>query len=216
LREHGCLPLDVAIVPANLKQVEELLRAGVEHVGFGLDAACERIFEKVKGPGWNRRMALLEQAARRFPGHIAVHLIVGLGEREREMAEMMQRMHDLGVVVGLFAFTPVRGTRMEATPPPPLSAYRRLQAARYLITHGYARAGQFSYDEEGRITALSPSHWRAILSHGDAFRTSGCPHCNRPYYNERPGGPLYNYPRPLRPQEAAQALRETGLCQTGT
>ena len=24
--------------------------------------------------------------------------------------------------------------------------------------------------------------------------TSGCPHCNRPYYNEDPRGVLYNFP----------------------
>jgi biotin synthase len=24
--------------------------------------------------------------------------------------------------------------------------------------------------------------------------TSGCPNCNRPYYNETPSGPILNYP----------------------
>ena len=36
---------------------------------------------------------------------------------------------------------------------------------------------------------------------GDAFQTVGCPGCNRPYYNERPSGPLYNYPRDLTMEE---------------
>jgi len=26
------------------------------------------------------------------------------------------------------------------------------------------------------------------------YLTSGCPSCNRPYYNEKPSGPIYNYP----------------------
>ncbi|HDI74230.1 MAG TPA: hypothetical protein ENF57_04430 [Candidatus Korarchaeota archaeon] len=28
----------------------------------------------------------------------------------------------------------------------------------------------------------------------EAFLTSGCPSCNRPFYNERPRGPIYNFP----------------------
>ena len=46
-----------------------------------------------------------------------------------------------------------------------------------------------------------------------AFQTSGCPGCNRPYYNERPGHVPYNYPRPLNADEAAEALRATGLVE---
>ena len=40
----------------------------------------------------------------------------------------------------------------------------------------------------------------------EAFRTSGCPGCNRPYYNERPGQIPYNYPRPPTPAELADAV----------
>jgi len=43
---------------------------------------------------------------------------------------------------------------------------------------------------------------------GEPFRTSGCPDCNRPFYNERPSGPLYNYPRPLTTEEAARAIQD--------
>jgi biotin synthase len=43
---------------------------------------------------------------------------------------------------------------------------------------------------------------------GEPFQTSGCPNCNRPFYNEQPGGPMYNYPRPLSSAEAEQAIRE--------
>ena len=35
------------------------------------------------------------------------------------MVEMIWNMHEWGVTVGLFAFTPVRGTAMEDQPPPP-------------------------------------------------------------------------------------------------
>jgi biotin synthase-related radical SAM superfamily protein len=202
------LPVDAAILPHNVNQVEALLAAGVEHIGFGLDAACERVFREVKRSDWGRSMKLVEEAARRFPGHVAVHLIVGLGETEREMVEMIQRMHNLGVVVGLFAFTPVRGTAMQDQPPPPLDTYRRMQVVRHLICQDLATLGDFAFSAEGQLVSFGRPDLAKVLADGVAFQTSGCPGCNRPFYNERPGGPLYNYPRPLTPAEALRAVAE--------
>jgi biotin synthase-related radical SAM superfamily protein len=205
------LPLDAAILAHSVGQVEALLRVGVEHVGFGLDAACERVFRRVKRGDWERNLKLIEEAAHRFPGHVAVHLIVGLGETEREMAEMIQRMHDLGVIVGLFAFTPVRGTALQDQLPPSLDTYRRMQVARHLISHDLATLGDFAFSAEGRLVSFGRPDLAEMLTDGVAFQTSGCPDCNRPFYNERPGGPLYNYPRPLTPAEALRAVTELAL-----
>lgn len=207
IRRACDLPVDVSILPRDLEQVEALLAAGLDHIGFGLDAACERVFRRVKGGSWGRSLELIQETARRFPSHAAVHLIVGLGETEREMAETIQHMHDLGAIVALFAFTPVRGTAMENTPPPPLTTYRRTQAARYLISHDLARVEDFAFNG-GRFTSFNIPGLRKLLDNGEAFRTSGCPDCNRPFYNERPGGVMYNYPRPLTPSEAKAAMVE--------
>lgn len=207
------LPVDVAILPHNVDQVEVLLSAGVEHIGFGLDAACKRVFQRVKRGNWERNLKLVEEVAQRFPGHVAVHLIVGLGETEREMTETIQRLHNLGVIVGLFAFTPVRGTAMQDQPPPPLDTYRRMQVARYLISHDLAALGDFTFSTEGRLVSFGLPDLAKMLADGVAFQTSGCPDCNRPFYNERPGGPLYNYPRPLTPVEALRAVAELAVLQ---
>ena len=48
---------------------------------------------------------------------------------------------------------------------------------------------------------------RALKS-GEPFQTSGCPGCNRPFYNETPRGPIYNYPRPLTGDEVEEAISE--------
>ena len=40
-----------------------------------------------------------------------------------------------------------------------------------------------------------------VISSTDAFLTSGCSGCNRPYYTSRPSGPTYNYPRVLNTNE---------------
>jgi biotin synthase-related radical SAM superfamily protein len=201
------VPFDVAILLHDLDQVGQLVEAGAEHIGFGLDAACERVFDQVKGGNWARSLALVEETARTFPGQAAVHLIVGLGETEREMVEQIQWAHDRGVIVGLFAFTPVRGTRLADHLPPPLAVYRRVQAARWLIVHGLARAGAMTFDRQGRLSGFGAP----LPASGEPFRTSGCPDCNRPYYNERPSGAMYNYARPLTADEAARALEEIGI-----
>lgn len=198
------LPFDVAILPHDLDQVRQLLEAGADHIGFGLDAACERVFRQVKGGDWARSLALLEETARRFPGRAAVHLIVGLGETERELVQRVQWAHDRGVTVGLFAFTPVRGTHLDGMPPPDLAVYRRMQAARWLVARGLVRVEQMAFDAAGHLLHLGGS----LPPTGEPFQTSGCPDCNRPFYNEQPGGPWYNYPRPLTTEEAARAIRE--------
>jgi len=198
------VPFDVAILPQDLAQVRQLVEAGADHIGFGLDAACERVFRQVKGGNWARSLALIEETARTFPNHAALHLIVGLGETEKEMVDRIQWAHDLGAAVGLFAFTPVRGTHLADRPPPSLASYRRVQAARWLIVHGLTQAREMAFDDTGQILRLDAS----LPTGGEPFETSGCPDCNRPFYNEQPGGPLYNYPRALTAEEAAQAVQE--------
>jgi biotin synthase len=198
------LPFDIAILPHDLEQVRQLVEAGADHIGFGLDAACQRVFNKVKGGNWLRSLALIEDTARTFSGQAAVHLIVGLGETEQEMVERMQWAHDLGVTVGLFAFTPVRGTHLADLHQPPLAVYRRMQAARWLITHDQASIEDMTFDHQGRLVHLGAP----LPASGKPFQTSGCPDCNRPYYNEQPSGQMYNYPRPLTTAEAAQARDE--------
>jgi biotin synthase len=206
IHAHCDIPFDVAILPANLAQVRELVEAGVDHIGFGLDAACQRVFERIKTGNWARSLDMIEQTARTYPGRAAVHLIVGLGETEREMVEMIWQMRQWGVTVGLFAFTPVRGTAMEDQSPPALSHYRRMQAARQLISAGRAGLSDFAFDAAGQLTDIRLPDWRAILSDGRAFETAGCPDCNRPYYNERPGGTMFNYARPLTPAETGRSM----------
>ena len=201
------LPFDVAILPQDLQQVRQLLAEGADHIGFGLDAACERVFRQAKGGSWVRSLSLVEETARAFPGRAALHLIVGLGETEREMVERIQWARDRGVTVGLFAFTPVRGTHLRDLPPPAMAVYRRMQAARWLIVHDLMRAEKMVFDAAGQLLALGGQ----VPLTGQAFETSGCPDCNRPYYNEQPGGPLFNYPRPLTSEEAARAIQEMEL-----
>jgi len=209
LAQHCQMPIGVSIVPRDPKDVAALLDAGAERVTIALDAACERVYRETKDGSWEKTSALLELCARLYPGRMGTHLIVGLGETEREMSECIQKMADLGVSVGLFSFTPVQGTVLAQRRPPEPAQYRRVQLARWLIVKGLARAEQFEYDEHtGALLGygLPKDRLMTLLADGEAFRTAGCPGCNRPYYNERPGGVMYNYPRPLKAEEVSHEV----------
>jgi biotin synthase-related radical SAM superfamily protein len=210
LRRATSLPLSVAIYLRTLKQVESFLGCGVDRIGLGLDAACERVFRQVKGAHWGSMVALIEEATRRYPQRISVHLVAGLGETEREMVERMLWAHQMGAGVSLFAFTPVRGTALAEYPRPAVSVYRRLQAARWAIVCRGAQWDDFVFSESGVLLDLPPAGGAGLVD-SEAFCTAGCPGCNRPFYNERPGGPMYNYARPLTPAEAEIACAQMGL-----
>ncbi|MGB9301836.1 MAG: radical SAM protein [Anaerolineae bacterium] len=201
------LPVSASVV-ASPDQLEELLEAGVERVGLSLDAADEEAYRRVKGGELHTSLAIIEDAARRFPGRITTHLMVGLGETEAEMVRLMALLLSWGVTPSLFAFTPIRGTAMQHESPPSLESYRRLQVARYLLVQGVCSFEDLSFSERGRLLdfGLPRSELASALAGGEAFQTSGCPGCNRPYYNEPPRGPLYNYPRPLTGTELRDAL----------
>ena len=176
-----------------------------------MDAACERVFRQVKGPYWERMLSTIEETSERFPGRSAVHLVIGLGETEREAVARVLWARDLRVEVGLFAFTPIPGTRLGSRQQPSLGQYRRMQVSRWLILHCDARMSDFVFTSEGQLEAIRLPGWAQSVEDGDAFRTSGCPDCNRPFYNERPSGTMYNYPRALRREEAQLAVTETEI-----
>jgi biotin synthase len=201
------VPLCVSIKASSLALFEELLAVGVERVTLALDAASEPVYNRVKGRDWQTTLGLLQSAGRRFPGHVGTHIIVGLGETEMEATALLQHMHDLGIMTALFAFTPIPGTALAGEPPPALASYRRIQVARHLIGGGHARVEQFGFSPAGRIEryGLDAAALETLLRSGKAFQTSGCSGCNRPYFNERPAGPLYNYPRRLHPEEVVVA-----------
>ncbi len=184
--------------------------AGVDRLGIPLDAATEELFNRTKGKlakgpyDWATQFRLLRGAVSVFgEGNVSTHLIVGLGETENDMIMALQKCFDLRVLPGLFAFTPIAGTTMENVSQPMLMTYRRIQIARSLMMKGVARFDDFVFDRSGRIVAFGVDKITLleVIRDGNAFRTSGCPDCNRPYYNERASGPIYNYPRRLTKAE---------------
>ncbi len=217
IKSRSTVAVSVSCQPQNRENIERLRRAGVDRLGIALDAATQTLFNKVKGVdagccyNWEKQFRLFEDALMVFgKGNVSTHVIVGLGESEKEAVEIVQRCVDLGVVPALFAFTPVRGTALEGSLPPKLESYRRVQLARYLIVNGRTKVHDMSFDGDGRITnyGITPKTLEPIIEEGTAFRTSGCPDCNRPYYNENPSGPIYNYARKINKTEIKKIKTE--------
>ena len=199
------LPICVSAGPRTLEEVKELLDLGVEHVSIALDAATPEIYNQSKDGSWAERLELLSASAEKFPDRMTTHLIVGLGESEEEMVRCLQAMVDKGITVALFAFTPIKGTRMEGLKQPNMSHYRRIQVAHDVIRTRLARADDFKY-KDGQLTDFGISLDKLQEKRGgEPFQTSGCTGCNRPYYNETPGEELYNYPKCLTSEEVENA-----------
>jgi biotin synthase len=206
-------PVSLDTCPLTWEQMQKLKEAGLDRIGIPLDAANPLLFDKVKGSevkgpfSWEDHMEALKGAVEVFGrGRVMSNLIVGIGETEEEAAKFIQELMDMGVQTGLFAFTPVRGTSLQDHPQPSLESYRRVQVARHLITLRQTRSEDMEFNAEGDIVGFGVESEK-----GDAFCTSGCPGCNRPFYNERPSGPLFNYPRSLTPEEASREAERLGL-----
>jgi biotin synthase len=211
LTQASAIPVCISSAIDTVEQARELINRGAERICIALDAATQEVFSQVKGGKWERRWELLSRVAKEMPGQASTHLIVGLGETEEEMINAIFHCVDQKIAVGLFAFTPVRGTAWADRQPPSISQYRRVQIAHFLLRKGYSST-VFQY-RDGILTEINiPAHeLKNILIDGTAFETSGCPDCNRPYYNERPGGVMYNYPRRLTCTEVEQAIAESGI-----
>ncbi|MFX1520814.1 MAG: radical SAM protein [Promethearchaeota archaeon] len=217
IRKNVKIPISLSCQPINAEQMDTLKELGVERIGIPLDAATEQIFNEVKGRdvggpySWNRTFELLNEAVRIFgKGRVSTHIIIGLGESEKDVAQLTQRLVDSNILPGLFSFTPIKGTALENRVQPSITVYRRMQLVRYLLVTHKTRVEQMRFSPEGTLLdyGVTREELNAIIDSGEPFRTSGCPHCNRPFYNESPRGPFYNYPYKLTNEHITAVKRE--------
>ncbi|MFX1560585.1 MAG: radical SAM protein [Promethearchaeota archaeon] len=219
LRKVSNLPISIAIHPISTDEMIRMKDVGASNIGIALDAGTQEIFEEIKGENrgaayrWEtHRQGLLDALQIFGKGQVTTHLIIGLGETEKEAAEFIIDMYKMGVSVGLFAFTNIKGTPLEKRSPPELSSYRRIQVVRHLVFQGLIKPEQIRENTDGTISLdIDSSQIRESLSSGVAFQVTGCKGCNRPFYNERPRGPMYNYPRRLSEEEVRRAIEEANL-----
>jgi len=209
LREETDLFISVLISPTLIRHEDSLVamkKAGADRVGIAIDAATPQLFDRLRGTGvggphqWNHYWDVTRMAVSVFERfYVGIHLIVGLGETEKEMVDAIQQAQNMGASTHLFSFFPEKGSPMEKHLSPPLDQYRRIQLARWIINESLGSARQMKFDESGRLIDFGMDV-EPLVRIGEPFMTSGCPGrdgkvaCNRPYGNERPSGPIRNFP----------------------
>ncbi len=202
IRERSEIPVSVSLYPLPRDKLSKLKKHGVDRIIIPLDAVTERIFEGVKGRKancpytWQKHIKALYDAADVFGEYrIGTHLIIGLGETEKEAVETIQNLNDGGIYSSLFAYTPIPRSQLQRNMPE-IGHYRRIQLAHYLIRKDLTNLKKLRF-KNNRIADFGVEKEildRAINS-GKPFQTTGCKHCNRPYSTETPGGLIYNYPK---------------------
>ncbi|TRO53525.1 radical SAM protein, partial [Candidatus Bathyarchaeota archaeon] len=159
IKQHTSIPISISCQPLKKENIRRLSEAGVERIGIPIDAATEKLFSEVKGENaygpymWKQQFRHLCEAVEIFgKGRVSTHLIIGLGETEKEALSFIQKCVDIDVIPALFAFTPVRGTTLETKSQPHVESYRRIQLARHLIINRQTRSECMHFDSSGHLT----------------------------------------------------------------
>jgi biotin synthase len=198
------VPVSILSNPTTLERADlvRMRDMGADIFTVALDAVTPEIFDRTRGKGvdsphkYEHYWRAIEWAADVFgPEKFGAHLICGLGETEREILEVAQKIRDMGGHNHMFAFFPERGSLMEDWPAVDRGQWRRVQLARYVIDYAGGRFEDMGFDDEGRVAEFGVGRERleALINDGTAFRTSGCPGkaddvsaCNRPYGDSSP------------------------------
>ncbi len=198
------LPISVSIRLSNISDVKRLFDAGAERIGLAMDVVSRDNYANIRGGDFDRDFHFILSAGERFKGRITTHIIVGMGETDEELFNAFSEFYKRDITVGLFAFTPIKGTRMENAKRPSLNRYRKVQFMRYLFSMNKGFVPHF--DENGKLISIEGESVGNFVKNGAIYMTSGCPNCNRPYYNEEPLGPMFNYP--FIPDETERIVNE--------
>ncbi len=203
--DPATLPVSILSNPTTMtrEDVKRLRDLGADIFTVSLDAATPEIFDRTRGKGvqsphtWAHYWEILMAARDIFgPQKFGAHIIVGMGETERDVLLLVQRLVDLGGHSHMFCFFPEKGSLMDHLPATPRDQWRRVQLARYLIDYRGARVDNMAFDDAGRVTGygIAQSELESVIGEGVAFRTSGCPGkfrddvsaCDRPYGDSPP------------------------------
>jgi biotin synthase len=230
LVERAQIPVSVLVAPPALngERLENLRAIGVDMVGIGLDAVTEPLFRAVRtevpagGLSWDKYWEVIADAREIFgPWKVNVHLVVGLGETDRDLVRLFVALRDRKIYSYLFCFNPEPGSRMADEAKPSLRRWRRVQLARHLVeAEGYPLE-EFGFDATGTIACVRAARRavEAIVADGTAFMTNGCPGagggagCTRPYGSYGPAEPFRDYPFAPAPSDLDEVREQLCLSE---
>ncbi len=211
VRAASDVPISALVSATLLDQdrLEQIKQAGADIIGVGLDAASEEVFYRTRGKGargphdWHYHWKIVELASRLYgPMKVNCHIVVGLGETDRDLINLFYKLKSMQVAGYLFSFNPEPDTAMRKVPCAPLRRWRRIQLIKYLIEQHDLPPEMIEFDGTGTIARLKAngSLVEKAVAEGRAFMTNGCPDkqgelaCNRPYGSYRPGEAFRDYP----------------------
>jgi biotin synthase len=209
---RGRVPVSILSNPTTMTEadVRGLHGLGADIFTVALDACTPELFAATRGKGvasphsWDRYWRIFETAHAVFgPGRVGMHLIVGLGESDRDVLSLCAQLARIGGQSHLFCFFPEAGSLLAHQPATPRGRWRRVQLARYLLAFRGHAFDALEFDGDGMLTGfgLPPDELAAVVREGVAFRTSGCPGreredvsaCDRPY-GDSPPRDIASYP----------------------
>jgi biotin synthase len=234
VREVPHVPVSILSNPTTMER-DDLVRLkgmGADIFTVALDAVTPEIFERTRGKGvesphkFRKYWQAIEWAAEIFgPEKFGAHLIGGMGETEREMLEVCQRIKDLGGHNHMFAFFPERGSLMEDWPAVDRGQWRRVQLARFIIDYAGGRLDDMRFDAAGQVIefGIPADELETLIASGKPFQTSGCPGkddeevsaCNRPYGDSSPTD-IRSFPFALNRGDVERVRRQMAGEDVGT
>lgn len=205
------IPISLSAKLEDMDEIEKFFELGVEKIGIAIDAANKELYEKIKGTNFDKKIEFIKEAGLIYPNRISTHIIVGLGESHKDIYDLYKTLKGYNITISLFAFTPVKGTKMEDVRQPSIESYRRVQLMTYMMDKGY-NGDYFKFGLDGYLEEIEMDEYiKMDILKGKPFEIKGCKNCNRPYYNERPGHTIYNYSRKLSKEEIKLAIKEINL-----
>ncbi len=227
--DPAAIPVSILSNPTTMgrEDVIRLKALGADIFTVALDAATPEIFERTRGKGvqsphkWAKYWDILHAAREVFgPQKFGAHIIIGMGESERDALTLVQQLVDLGGHSHLFCFFPEKGSLMDHLPATPRDQWRRVQLARYLMDYASVRLEHMRFDGFGRVVdfGLPASELDRIIEEGVAFRTSGCPGkfrddvsaCDRPY-GDSPPSDIASFPFAPNRADRRRIRRQLGI-----
>ena len=203
----------VSATTLNEERLVHIKEAGADIIGVGLDGASEQVFYNTRGKGargphdWDYHWHIVRAARCLFgPMKVNCHILVGLGETDRDLVNLFYQLKSEQIAGYLFSFNPEPGTDMQHVPRAPIHRWRRIQLTKHLIENHNLPREVIEFDVEGNISRVNAPDLivEVAINTGLPFMTNGCPDqngvmaCNRPYGSYRPGEEFRDYP--FRPE----------------
>ena len=225
------VPLSVLITPGifGRGEMERLKALGVDTLGIGLDAASKRVFHRTRAGGvdgplsWEVYLTALSEASEIFgPGKVSCHIIVGIGETDKELSNIFFHIKSLKAMIHLFSFYPEPHSLMARSRRPSLKRFRRMQLLSYLVEKDIITHGALEFGAKGNLKQICRDRPLGLsvteaINGGRPFLTGGCPSrngdiaCNRPFGSYRPGEPFRDFPFQPTSEDICKIKKELSL-----